>query len=109
MPLAPDRFPVTRYFPSATRYQLTMGCDGFLWLILSIICMGLAWTWKNIPGMAAAGLAYWVGLSYLRKLGRYDPLMVKVFVANTFLYQLTYGARSMVSAKLRNLPKKWIA
>src|SRR4051812_20561519 len=108
MPLAPDRFPIARYFPSGTRYQLTMGCDGMLWLILSLLCVTFAWTWKNVPGILVAVGAYGAGLSVFRKIGQYDPLAVTVFLQN-LQYQLTYGARSMVSAKLRRLPKTWMA
>jgi type IV secretory pathway TrbD component len=108
MPLTPERFPVTRYFPSGTRYQLVMGCDGGLWLVLSILCALLGWTWRNVPGLIAAVGAYGVGVTVLRKIGRYDPLAVKVFVRN-WQYELIYGARSKVSAQLRRLPKKWIA
>ena len=108
MPLTPDRYPVARYFPSATRYQLTMGCDGLLWLILTILCVALAWTWRNIPGIVAAIGAYGVGVGVLRKVGRYDPLAVKVFLQN-LQYKLIYSPESKVTARLRALPRKWMA
>src|SRR4051794_23992266 len=107
MPLTPERFPVTCYFPSATRYQLVMGCDGGMWLLLTCLCVLLAWTWRNIPGGIVALGAYGAGLTILRKIGRYDPLAVKVFLQD-LPYRLIYSARSKAGAQLRMLPKRWM-
>ena len=85
---------------SLTRPQLIFGCDRVPFLLLTLMCMGLA-----LPGGIAAGnfvnailavIIFISGIKILGTLAKYDPNAMDVF-QRSIHYQDIYIASSRVS------------
>ncbi len=82
---------------SLTRPQFIFGCDRTLFFLLLLACMAL-----GLPGGLASGnfmnfllalVIFFVGLEFLRSMGKKDPLTMRIF-QRSVKYQEKYVASS---------------
>ena len=104
---APLDWDESAFHASATRPKLTDGCDRTLYSSSIFGCILIPY-WNQTIWSVVAGVAVFFLIRHnLRKLGRYDPLAVKVYLRN-LAYFAFYSARTKYTARWRTLPKAWV-
>lgn len=78
---------------SLIRYELTLGGESELIGVLAVFCGAIVFANMNLINGIIAGGLWFIGLFFLRRLAKIDPIFFKVY-QNYLAYQKYYPAKT---------------
>ncbi len=78
---------------SLIRYELTLGGESELIGVLAVFCGAVVFANMNLINGIIAGGLWFIGLFFLRRLAKIDPIFFKVY-QNYLAYQKYYPAKT---------------
>jgi type IV secretory pathway TrbD component len=95
------------YPASGMRHKLAFGCDRVCASLLVTSAVLIGYLWMQWWGYLVAGLMIVGGIPVLRKMGRHDPLLVRVFL-RSLRYRRFYGATRKEIGRAQGDGRQWL-
>lgn len=78
---------------SLIRYKLIAGAEKEAVILLATLCGCITYSKPGITTGCLAGTVYLIGMFFLRRLAKYDPIYLKIF-QRALQYQNYYSAKT---------------
>lgn len=102
----PEEF-AAPYPASGMRPKLAFGCDRILASMTVTSAVLIGYLWMRPWAYAVAALIVFCGIPVLRKMGRHDPLLVRVFL-RSLRYRRFYGATRKDVGRAKGTGRLWL-